>query len=329
MNSRRRFLTATCAFLLGGPLVGETQPTGKVNRVGFLGVNAREPLLPFIQAFQEGLRDRGYTEGQSVIVEQRFADGKPERLPALAAELTKLAVDIFVVPFTTVAEVVRRASPKSPIVIAFGIDPVGAGVARSLARPGGNITGLTVNTGPEIIEKNLELLKEALPKEPRIAIFFNAASRINTGHLAAAEKAARQLGWKVIRATIRRPEEIDQAFMVLKRENVKGVLVLDEPLFYASRQHVNDLAVRNGMAAAWPVRSGVDAGGLMSYGPDTLDLYRRAAIHVDKILKGARPGDLPFEQPTKFELVINLKTAKALGLTIPPSLLLRADQVIE
>src|SRR5262245_21157245 len=327
--NRRTFLCGLTLGIVAAPFAAQAQQAGKEYRVGLLWMNAREPLIPFIQAFQEGLRDRGYTAGQNLTVEHRFADGKPERLPALAAELAHLKVDVFVVPFNAVAEIAQQASATSPIVIVFGGDPVGAGLAHSLAHPGGNITGLTFNTGPEVIAKTLELMTEALPKESRIAILFNAASQINAVHVEPAEKAALKLGVKASRAEIRSADDLEQTFAMIKQANAKGVLVLDEPLFYANRRRVNDLALRNGWAAGWPVRSGVDAGGLMSYGANAPDLYRRAATYVDKILKGAKPGDLPIEQPTKFELVINLKTAKALGLTIPPSLLLRADQVIE
>jgi putative tryptophan/tyrosine transport system substrate-binding protein len=327
--NRRVFVRALSIALIATPYVVEAQTTPRVCRVGFIGVNAREPLEPFIRAFEEGLRDRGDALSYKVAVEYRFGNGRPERLSSLSAELAQLNIDVFVVPFTTVAEVVQNAAPRSPIVVAFGGDFVNAGLAQSLARPGGRVTGLTVSTGPEIIGKNLQLLSDALPQQSSIGMLFNRGSQINAVNVTAADKAARDLGLRLIPAGIRGADDLSSALTMMKRENARGVLVLDEPLFYANRRKVNDLALRNGLAPSWPVRPGVDAGGLISYGVSLPALYRRAASYVEKICQGANPGDLPIEQPTKFELVINLKTAKALGLTIPPSLLLRADHVIE
>ena len=212
----------------------------------------------------------------------------------------------------------------------FAMDPVGAGLAQSLAHPAGNVTGLTVNTGAEIFGKILQLLKEVLPGGTRIAMLFNATSQIYTGqHLNDVEDAGRKLGLSLVRAEIRSPDDLDEAFALVKRQHATGVVVLDEPVFYANRRRVNDLALRSGLAAGWPSSQGLEPGALMSYSVNWRDLYRRAATYVDKIFKGAKPGDLPVEQPTKFELAINLKTAKALGLTIPPTLLATADEVIE
>ena len=322
----------TLGILLTMPPAAEAQQSGKVYRVGLLWVNRQEPLMAFIQAFEEGLREHGYIVGQNLTIEHRFAEGKPERLPALAAELAQLNVDLFVVPFTATALVAQQAAPKTPIVMVFAVDPVREGVVKSLAHPGGNITGLTVNVGPEIFGKNLQLLKETLPKGARIAILFNATPhgrQLNAGHLNAVEEAGRKLGVTLVRAEVRSAEDFEPAFTVMKQKRATGVVVLDEPLFYANRQRVSDLALRSGLAASWPGRQGPETGSLMSYGVKLTALYRRAATYVDKILKGTKPSDLPIEQPATFELIVNMKTARALGLTIPPSILLRADQVIQ
>jgi putative ABC transport system substrate-binding protein len=326
---RRTFLGTLAGGLLAAPLAAEAQQAEHMYRVGVLWQSSQERLNFLIQALEEGLRERGYLEGRNLRVEHRFADLKRERIPLLATELANLNVDVFVVAVDRTAVAVQQVTRKIPIVMVNAEDPVGAGLVKSLARPGGNITGLAIAPGPEIYGKNLDLLREVLPQGSDIAILFNPTSRINLVYLKATEEASRQLGVTLVSSGVRGVEDLEQAFAVMKQRRATGFVVLGETLFVSNRQRLNQLAARNGLASMWPVREGVDTGGLMSYGPNLPDLFRRAAIYVDKILKGSRPGELPMEQPTKFELVINLKTARALGLTIPSSLLLRADQVIE
>ena len=332
MSMRASVLILILVFYSGtllAPLAAAAEQAGNVPRVGALWTNRREPLAPLIQAFEDGLQERGYIVGQNLIIEHRFADGQPERLPVLAAELASLNVDVFVVPVNRSAVAVQQATERIPIVMAFAEDPVGVGLAKSLARPGGRITGLTAQAGSEMFGKNLELLKEALPKGARVAILSNATSPMHARYVKVTEEAARTLGVALVPTEVRSADDMRKAFALMKEGRATGLVVLGDPLFYGNRQRVNDLAVRNNVATMWIERAGVEAGGFMSYGPNQPDLYRRTAIYVDKILKGEKPGDLPIEQPTKFELAISLKIAKALGLTIPPALLLRADQVIE
>ena len=290
-------------------------------------VNARH-----FEAFTQGLRALGYIEGQNIAIEQRYAEGRFERLPALAAELASLHVAVFVVPFNRVAEVVQQTTTQIPIVMTTAEEPVAFGLAQSLARPGGNITGVAVVPGAAIYGKNLELLKEALPPGARIGVLFNPTSAVNALWLQATEEAARGVGVTLVPAGVRSVEDFEPAFAMMEHENARGFIVLlGDPLlsYKPNRERINALAMRSGLAAMWPTRLGVEAGGLMAYGAIELDRWRRAATYVDKILKGANPGDLPMEQPMKFELVLNLKTAQAIGLTIPPSILFQADEVIQ
>jgi len=325
---RRAFISTLAGSLLAAPLA-EAEQGGKVPKIAYLSPSSPTGNAPLFDAFKQGLREHGYVEGHNIAIESRFAEARYERLPILVAELVSLNVDVFVVNVNRVAMAVQQATTAIPIVMAAAEEPVGVGLVKSLARPGGNITGVAIVGGPEIYGKDLEFLKEVLPKRARIAALFNATSPINALWLKAAEEAARRLKVALVSTGVRSAEDFDQAFTLMKQGHVQGVVVLGEPLFYANLRRVNDLAMRSGLACMWPTRDGPDGGGLMSYGTNLVDQYRRAATYVDKILKGARPGDLPMEQPTKYELVINLKTAKALGLTIPPSLLLRADQVID
>jgi putative ABC transport system substrate-binding protein len=243
--------------------------------------------------------------------------------------MAKLSIDVFVTTVDRWAIAVRQAQANAPIVMTNAEDPVGAGLVKSLAHPGGSITGLTIVVGPEIYSKNLELLKEILPKGARVAILFNADSPINARYLKTIQKAARTLAVPLIPVGVRRAEDFEPAFAQMKRDRASGLIGLGEPLFSLHSGRLAFLAIQGGLLSSWPIRRFTDTGGLMSYGANVPDLWRRAASFVAKILQGAKAADLPIEQPTKFELVINLKTAKALGLTIPPSLLLRADQVIE
>ena len=323
---RRRFIGSLTGGLLAAPLAAEAQPAGKVAKIGYLTGSS----VGALDAFKLALGERGYTEGRSFAIEIRSAEGRVERLSALATELAHLNVDVFLVTVNRVAVAVREVAPKSPIVMTRAEEPVRLGLVKSLARPGGNITGIAIVAGPEIYGKNLELLKAVLPGRPRIAALFNSTSSVNALWLKATEEAAGKLGVRLVPIGVRGPEDFEQAFALMKQAEATGFVVLGEPLFFGPNSRlVNDLALRSGLASMWPLRAGVDTGGVMSYGIPLPDSYRGAAAYVDKILRGAQPGDLAMEQPTKFELVINLKTAKALALTIPLSLLGRADQVIE
>jgi ABC-type uncharacterized transport system substrate-binding protein len=326
---RRAFVTGLGAAL-AAPLAAEAQQMGRLYRIGILGnVSIAEPYGASLWgAFVQGLRELGYADGQNISLEYVSSEGKYERLPALAAELVRRKVDVIVVPADQNALAVKQATSSIPIVM-IG-DPVGTGLVANLARPGGNITGLSALAGPEIVGKQLELLKATLPQVSRIAILRNPGNPTHAIWLRQAEIAARSLTIQVQTLEARGPDEFGRAFKAMTTEGVGAVLILTDGMFSNHMIRIADLAMKSRLPAMGP-RNMVDAGAgiLMSYGPIGPELFRRAATYVDKILKGAKPGDLPIEQPTKFELVINLKTAKALGLTIPPSLLLRADQVIE
>ena len=283
------------------------------------------------EAFLQGLRDLGYVEGRNVVIEYRYAEGKLERLPALAAELVALKVDVIVAAGTLAALAAKQATRTLPIVFAAAADPVTDGLVTSLARPGGNVTGLS-NLAPELVGKRLELLKQAVPGVSRVAVLWQPGGlgeRTEKDMLKGADVAARALGVRLQFVEARGPADFDRAFSDMTRARAGALTVLGSPMFFTERRRLVDLAAKNRLPAVYTLREFVDAGGLMSYGPNIADLFRRAATYVDKILKGAKPADLPVEQPTKFELVINLKTAKALGLTIPPSLLGRADEVVQ
>jgi putative ABC transport system substrate-binding protein len=327
---RRRFLLTSLAGALAAPLAPEAQQAARVARIGYLAANlAASPHMR--EAFLQGLRDLGYVEGGNVVIEYRSAEGKLERLPALAAELIALKVDVILAGGTPQTLAAKQATKTIPIVFAAAADAVGSGIIPSLARPGGNVTGLSF-LAPELVGKCLELLKQAVPGVSRVAVLWHPGAlgeRTEKDMLKEAEVAARALGVRLQFVEARGPADFDRAFSEMTRARASALTLLTSTMFISERRRLVDLAAKNRLPAVYPWREGVDAGGLMSYGPDFADLFRRAATYVDKILKGAKPGDLPIEQPTKFEFVINLKTAKALSLTIPPSLLLRADQVIE
>jgi putative ABC transport system substrate-binding protein len=292
----------------------------------------RRPLprvRPASTRFRQGLRELGWVEGQNTVIDYRYAEGRFDRLPGLAAELVRLKVDIIVAAPTPAAAAAKKATGTIPIVMIAVGDPVGLGLIASLARPGGNVTGLSFSVGPEILGKQLELLKETVPKLRRVAILSNPANPVQPGQIREVNVAARSLGVQLQFLEARGPNEFDGAFAAMAKERVGALLVLADSMLIAHRTRLADLAARSRLPAAYGTREDVEAGGLMSYGPSLRDLFRRGATFVDKILKGAKPADLPVEQPTKFELVINLKTAKALGLTIPPSLLGRADEIIQ
>jgi len=330
--NRRTFLGTVAGGLLAAPLAEGTQEANRIVRIGYLAFDlaAANPLTR--EGFFDGLRDVGYVEGRNLLVEYRDAEGKTERFPALAAELVARKPDVIVTGGGTLAALAaKQATTTLPIVFTAVGDPVAEGLVASLARPGGNITGLSV-VSPELISKSLELLKQSLPGVSRVGLLFKpdaVPDRVAKDRLKAAHVTARTLGVRLQVVEARGPEDFDRAFSEMTRARAGAVTVQATPVFDSARQRLVDLAAKNRLPAVYSYRPYVDAGGLMSYGPDLVDLFRRAATYVDKILKGAKPADLPVEQPTKFELVINLKTAKALGLTIPPSLLARANQVIE
>jgi len=327
---RRTFIGTLTGGLLALPLAGEPQRAAKIARIGWLGDKpAASPHLR--EAFRQGLRDLGYVEGHNLVIEYRDAAGKLERLPALAAELVALKIDVIVAVSTPAALAAKQATRTLPIVFTAAADPVASGLVASLARPGGNVTG-SAFIDPELVGKCLEQLKQAVPGVSRVAVLWQPGGqgeRTEKDLLKAAEVAARALGVRLQFVEARGPKDFDRAFSDMTRARADALTVLTGSMLFGERRRLVDLAAKNRLATVFLYREGAAAGGLMAYGPNVADLFRRAATYVDRILKGEKPGDLPIEQPTKYELIINLKTAKALGLTIPPSLLQRADQVIE
>jgi ABC-type uncharacterized transport system substrate-binding protein len=329
--NRRAFVTGLGA-VLAAPLAVEAQPAATVARIGYLSPSGNRAFPEVTEAFRQGLRDLGYVEGRNIAIEYRSAEGKPERLRHLAAELVALKVDVIVTAAgTRAALVAKRATSTIPIVFIAAGDPVASGLVTSLARPGGNVTGVSL-LFTELVGKCLEQLKQAVPGVGSGAVLWQpgeAPERSEKAILKEADAAARALGVHAHFLETRSPSNIDRAFSEVTRARVGAVAVLSTPMFARERGRLVELAARHRLPTVFSFSGYVEAGGLMSYGPDLPDVSRRGATYVDKILKGAQPRDLPIEQPTKFELVINLKTAKALGLTIPPTLLLRADQVIK
>jgi ABC-type uncharacterized transport system substrate-binding protein len=306
--------------------------TAAVQRAGTprLGaVNAGVPFPHLDAAFVQGLRELGWHDGQNILIEWRHAHGETERLPELVAELMRLKVDLFVSFHNPTTTAINRATTTIPIVMRFAIDPIGQGYVKSLAQPGGNITGVAWDPNPDIAGKYLELLKQIAPHISRVAGLIDPTYPGIDAYRMRATKAAPTLGLDLQHVEVRRREDLQGAVEAMKRERAQAVLVYGSAWMFANRREIADLATKHGLPAIFIWREAVEAGGLISYGTNLHDLHRRAAYFVDKILKGAKPGDLPVDQATKFELVINLKTAKALSLTIPPSLLARADQVIE
>jgi len=321
------FVVMLTLSLLVAPLTVTAQPRSTVPRIGIL-TPAAGASTPLWEAFRQGLRDLGYVEGTNIALEYRFAAGQNERLPALAAELVHLRVDMIVTNSGAAAQAARDATETIPIVMATGGDPVRLGVVVSLARPGGNITGLSLMV-PELDGKRLDLLKEALPHVSRVAVLWNASNPTSPDQLRQIEAAARVLGLQLHSLAIRHPDELDSVFAAMTREGAEALITLGDAVLWNHRTRVVALAAQHHLPAVFDAREFADVGGLMAYGPHVPDSYRRAAVYVDKILKGAQPADLPVERPVKFELVINLKTAKALGVTIPPALLFQADKVIQ
>jgi len=329
MDRRRFVLTSLAGALAALPGAGAAQQSGRTRRIGWLGGPTRESAQPFVRPFLEGLKDLGWVDGQNIAIEWRFAGGRAERLPALAAELVRLGVELIVVPSTPTAVAAKRATSTIPLVTVGGNDPVAVGLVASLAHPGGHITGLTISLGPEIAGKQLQLLRETAPKASRVSVLWNPTTPGNALALNETEVAARTLGVELQLLEARNRSDLDGAFSAISTKSSGALHVLADVMFVTHRRHVAELAAKGRLPAMYAQREFVDDGGLMSYGAKVSANFRRAATYVDRILKGARPADLPIERPTVFELVINLRTARGLGLTIPPSLLARADQVIE
>jgi putative tryptophan/tyrosine transport system substrate-binding protein len=316
---------ATVLLLLLVHSVFAQQPK-KIPRVGVLrpGLAA----APNYEAFRQGIRDLGYVEGQNVLLELRDGEGKAERLPDLAAELVRLKVNVIVTSSTPAIQAVKQATTTIPIVMAFSGDPVGTGLVASLAKPGGNITGLS-DIGPEISGKQLELLKEAFPTVSRVGFFLNPSNQSNRLRLKAAEATAGELKVQIQALEVQSANDLEKAFSTISNAQAQALMTVRDPAINVNQKRIVEFAAENRLPTMHMDKEPVEAGGLMSYGPDVPDLFRRAATYVDKILKGAKPADLPVERPIKFEFVINLKTAKQIGLTIPPNVLARADRVIK
>ena len=328
MNKKITLLTLS-AILFGLCLPLEAQQPKKVPRIGFLVPDSQSAASIRTEAFRQRLHELGYVEGQSIVIEYRFAEGKIDRFPDLAAELARLKVDIIVAAGGNgITRAAQQATNTIPIVMTNVLDPVGSGLIASLARPGGNITGLTAISS-DLAGKRLELIKETLPKASRIAVLLDPGDASKVVELKEAQAAAHSLGIKLQSIEVRSPADFENAFKAGVRKQAGALLVLQSAVTNTHRKPIAELATKNRWPTMWGESGLLDAGGLMSYGPNYADLFRRAATYVDKILKGAKPADLPVEQPTKFEFVINLKTAKALNLTIPQSVLYRADKVIK
>ncbi len=327
MMDRRAFIGGVAGGLVIARSVANAQPAAKVYRIGWLNLPASAQTdYPLRRVFTEELRDLGYVEGRNFVFERRYVDGRLDRLPDLAAELVRLRVDVIVAPTNPVIAAAKRATATIPIVMLTAVDPVGEGFIASLARPGGNITGVTVDANPEILAKNVGLLTEIVPKLARVGVL----RQVETGSgFEAIEAAARKLNVALYVAEFRTPDDIEVAFATMVDKRVGAVILMGGGLTYMHRQQIADLALKHRLPAIHLLKEYAQAGLLMTNGPDLQDIFRRAARYVAKILRGAKPADLPVEQPSKFELVINLKTAKALGVTIPQPLLLRADEVIQ
>ena len=321
------FLWLLTAVLLVPIHRAEAQQPTKIPRIGYLGGGSAELEEPWIDAFRQGLRDLGYIEGKNILIERRYAAGRYEQLSALAAQLLALKVDVILAASTPVALSAKKTTSSTPIVMVVA-DPVGTGLVTSLARPGGNITGLS-DFHADLVTKRLELLKDVIPSLSRVAVLSNPASVTCSAQLKELNAAGPGLGLMLVAVEATESDDLPKSFSTIKKEQVGGVLVCGDRMFNTHRTQIFDLANKNRLPAIYSSKEYAETGGLISYGANFPDLYRRAATYVDKLLKGAKPADLPVEQPTKFELVINLKTAKQIGLTIPPNVLARADKVIK
>jgi putative tryptophan/tyrosine transport system substrate-binding protein len=322
------FVLPLALSIVATPLVADAQQAGKIPRIGYLSPRSRLDPLPYDRAFLQGMSEFGYVEGKNVVIEWRFADGAYERLPALAAEMVRLGVDVIVAPSSSAIRAAQQATTTIPIVFLSTGDPVGSGFVASLARPGGNITGLS-NTNLDVSAKLLELLMAVAPKLSRVAVLGNPGSSTHSAILKSVRDAAlSRAGMRVLSVEARTREEIERGFVRMTQSRADGVMVAADAFLNEQSQHIAPLALKHRLPSINQPRVYAEAGGLMSYGQKTAESYRYAATYVDKILKGAKPADLPVEQPTKFELVVNLKTATTLGLTIPESIRIRADEVI-
>lgn len=326
MNRRNAVLAALALGV--SPIVSLAQQPGKLPRIGVLIPGSKAGFALRTEALLQGLRDLGYVQGQTIAIEWRWADGKVEELPRLAAELVGAGVDVIVTGSTPATRALKNATRTIPIVVALFADPVGAGLVDSLARPGGNVTGFSDFT-PVLTGKRLEILGQVAPGTSRVAALINSKNPNTAPELDATRAAANTLGVQLLAFEAWDPNTLEAAFAAMKKNRLRAHMVFTDPALYSHRDLIVDLAARNQMLGIYPLPEYTQAGGLVSYGSDSKEFFRRAASYVDRILKGARPGDLPIEQPTKFELVVNLKTAKALGITIPQSMLVRADQVIQ
>ena len=323
---RRDFIKVIAGSAVAWPLVARAQQPGRVYRIGF--ITAGVPIPALRRAFYDALRMLGWVESKNFVIEERYSENRLDRLPALVAELVRLNVDVIVAAGTLAPLAAKKATATIPIVMTSAGDPLGAGLIANLALPGGNVTGLSL-MAPDLGGKRLELLKEIVPVLASVAIIWNAASPYPALVFKEIGAAAQKLRIEIQSLEVRMPDDINGALEAAVQKNANALITVEDPLTVDHRKQIADFAAQNRLPAIYGVREFVDAGGFISYGAHLADLYRRAAIYVDKILKGAKPSDLPVEQPTKFELVINLKAAKALGLTVPPSLLARADEVIE
>jgi putative ABC transport system substrate-binding protein len=323
-----RVVFALTLGVLVAPLIVDAQQPTKTPRIGVLHVGAPAAVSQLVEAFKQGLREHGYVEGQNIVVERRFGEARTERISEVAAELVRLKVDVIVVGTDAGIAAVKRQTQTIPIVMANSTDPVGTGFVASLAHPGGNITGLSTMS-PELSAKRLEILKEAIPGLSRVAVMWYPDARGAVLDYKETEGAARSLRLQLQSVEVSGADDFNRAFSALTTGRAEALIVAPAPLFFTSRGQIASLAQKNRLPSMGAVRDFAEAGGLMTYGPNPAERWRRAATYVDKILKGAKPGDLPVEQPTKFELVINLKTAKALGLAMPQSLLRRTDHVIQ
>ena len=316
--------------LIVAPLAVDAQPTKQVPRVGYLSIgSSTDPArLRRFEAFRQGLRELGYVEGQTIALEPRWAEGMYERYPALAADLVRVPVDVIVAVGGAATQAVQQATKTIPIVMSVVNDPVGSGLVPNLVRPGGNVTGLSL-MAPDLVGKQFEVLKEVVPTVSRVALLWNPANPASAPQVREAEAAARAVGVQLQPLEARSPQEIESAFAAMTREQAEALVVRTDSIFTNQVRQIAELAAQRRLPALYGLREHAEAGGLIVYSANPLDLERRAAIYADKILKGAKPGNLPVEQPTTFQLVINLQTAEALGLTIPPTLLFQADEVIK
>ncbi len=329
---RREFITLLGGTAASAPFAARAQqPAGRVYRVGYLAGGSQPTQLHFIKAFEEGLRSLGYRVGKNIVIEYRFADGEVQRLPALAADMVRLGVDVIVSGNSQSTIAAMKATTTIPIVMTSSANPVSVGLIASLARPGGNVTGFSVDGGNEgeIQGKRLGLLKETLPNLTRVGVLWNPDGAPNPARLESMRDVTQPLGLKLVAVEARGLDTLEQAFVTMVREQMQAFILVADTVLFNYRQQIGVMAIRNRLPATSSLKEFVEAGLLLSYGPDFQALYRGAAGFIDKIFKGANPADLPVERPTKFELVVNLKTARALGVDVPSTLLARADEVIE